>query len=66
MHDRVQCFTHSTLNQSTETIQQSIAKSEIQMLFNVNSYTPLYAFIPAIVSICHIVNLQLVFNNSIL
>ena len=49
------------LNQSTETIQQSIAKSEIQMLFNVNSYTPLYAFIPAMVSICHIVNLQLDF-----
>ena len=42
-------------------VQQSVSDFKAKMLFNVNSYTPLYAFIPAIVSICHFQTLQLDF-----
>lgn len=37
----------------TEAIQQYIADLKAEMLFNVNCYTPIYAFIPAMVLIFH-------------
>ena len=56
---------NSFIHLLANSIEQDIAKSETQMLFNINSNTPVYAFISAVVSVCHIQNLQLRFYNSI-